>query len=55
MRKVMRSIHEGARDLTRALSQEDEWIVSRRERGQTRSTKSNAALGLRQNSAAINR
>ena len=32
MRKVMRSIHEGARDLTRALSQEKEWIVSRRER-----------------------
>ena len=32
MRKVMRSIHEGARDLTRAVSQEDEWLVSRRER-----------------------
>jgi len=32
MRKVMRSIHEGARDLTRALSEEDEWLVSRRER-----------------------
>jgi transposase len=31
-RKVMRSLHEGARNLTRALSQEDEWIVSRRER-----------------------
>ena len=31
-RKVMRSIHEGARDLTRALSKEDEWLVSRRER-----------------------
>ena len=28
----MRSIHEGARDLTRALSKEDEWLVSRRER-----------------------
>jgi len=32
VRKVMRSIHEGARDLTRALSQEEEWLVSRRER-----------------------
>ncbi len=32
MRKVLRSIHESARDLTRALSEEDEWIVSRRER-----------------------
>ena len=31
-RKVTRSIHEGARDLARALSQEDEWIASRRER-----------------------
>lgn len=26
------SIHEGARDMARALSQEDEWITSRRER-----------------------
>jgi transposase len=31
-RKVTRSIHEGARDLARTLSQEDEWIASRRER-----------------------
>ncbi|MGG2352324.1 transposase, partial [Salmonella enterica] len=31
-RTVTRSIHEGARDLARALSQEDEWIASRRER-----------------------
>lgn len=31
-RKVTRSIHEGARDLARALPQEDEWVVSRRER-----------------------
>ena len=31
-RKVTRSIHEGARDLARVLSQEDEWIASRRER-----------------------
>jgi len=31
-RKVMRSVHEGARDMARALSQEDEWITSRRER-----------------------
>ena len=31
-RKVMRSEHEGARDLVRALAQEDEWLVSRRER-----------------------
>jgi len=28
----MRSIHEGARDMARVLSQEDEWITSRRER-----------------------
>ena len=32
MRKVMRSIHEGARDLARALTEEDEWLVSRKER-----------------------
>jgi transposase len=31
-RKIPRSIHEGARDLARAISQEDEWIASRRER-----------------------
>lgn len=31
-RKVMRSVHEGARDMARALAQEDEWITSRRER-----------------------
>ena len=31
-RKVPRSIHEGARDLARAISQEDEWLISRRER-----------------------
>jgi len=31
-RKVTRSIHEGARDLARSLSQENEWIASRRER-----------------------
>lgn len=29
---MTRSIHEGARDLARALSQEDEWVTSRRER-----------------------
>jgi len=28
----MRSVHEGARDLARAIAQEDEWITSRRER-----------------------
>ena len=28
----MRSIHEGARDMARMLSEEDEWLVSRRER-----------------------
>ena len=28
----MRSVHEGARDLTRALAEEDEWLVSRKER-----------------------
>jgi hypothetical protein len=28
----MRSIHEGARDMARALSEEHEWLVSRRER-----------------------
>ena len=32
MRKVTRSVHEGARDLARALTEEDEWLVSRRER-----------------------
>jgi hypothetical protein len=31
-RKVLRSIHEGARDLARAIKDEDEWLVSRRER-----------------------
>ena len=31
-RKIPRSVHEGARDLARAISQEDEWIASRRER-----------------------
>ena len=31
-RKVPRSIHEGARNLARAIAQEDEWLVSRRER-----------------------
>ena len=31
-RKVTRSIHEGARDLARSLSQEDEWVASRRDR-----------------------
>jgi hypothetical protein len=31
-RKVLRSIHEGARDLARATKDEDEWLVSRRER-----------------------
>jgi transposase len=31
-RKVPRSIHEGARDLARDIAQEDEWLVSRRER-----------------------
>ena len=32
IRKVLRSVHEGARDMARALSEEDEWLVSRRER-----------------------
>jgi hypothetical protein len=31
-RKVPRSIHEGARNLARDIAQEDEWLVSRRER-----------------------
>ncbi|MBG6120237.1 hypothetical protein FB595_12011 [Sphingobium sp. AEW010] len=31
-RKLTRSIHEGARDLARTLSQEDAWVASRRER-----------------------
>lgn len=31
-RKVMRSVHEGARDLARAIPQEEEWLTSRRER-----------------------
>jgi len=32
MRKVMRSLHEGARDLARAITEEAEWLVSRKER-----------------------
>src|SRR3546814_12643663 len=28
----MRSVHEGARDLARAISAEEEWLTSRRER-----------------------
>ena len=31
-RKVPRSVHEGARNLARDLAEEDEWLVSRRER-----------------------
>src|SRR3546814_15521549 len=31
-RKIMRSVHEGARDLARVIAQEAEWITSRRER-----------------------
>ncbi len=31
-RKIPRSVHEGARDLARAVAHEDEWLVSRRER-----------------------
>jgi hypothetical protein len=31
-RKVTRSVHEGARNLARAIAEEDEWPVSRRER-----------------------
>jgi transposase len=31
-RKLPRSIHEGARDMARRVSEEDEWLVSRRER-----------------------
>ena len=31
-RKVTRSIHEGARDLTRDISKTDAWLISRRER-----------------------
>jgi hypothetical protein len=31
-RKVTRSLHEGARNLARAIAEEDEWPVSRRER-----------------------
>jgi len=31
-RKVMRSVHEGARDLARAIAEEDEWLTSRHER-----------------------
>ena len=31
-RKVPRSVHEGARNLARAIAEEDEWLVSRRER-----------------------
>jgi len=31
-RKVPRSVHEGARNLARAIAEENEWLVSRRER-----------------------
>jgi hypothetical protein len=31
-RKVTGSVHEGARNLARAIAKEDEWLVSRRER-----------------------
>lgn len=31
-RKVPRSVYEASRDLTRSLSREDEWLVSRRQR-----------------------
>ena len=31
-RKVMRSTHEGARDLARTVAKEEEWLASRRER-----------------------
>jgi len=31
-RKIIRSIHEGARNLARAVADEDEWLTSRRER-----------------------
>jgi transposase len=31
-RKIPRSVHEGARDLARAIAREDEWLTSRRER-----------------------
>ena len=31
-RKVLRSVHEGARNLARGITEEDEWLVSRRER-----------------------
>jgi transposase len=31
-RKIPRSVHEGARDMARRLSEQDEWLVSRRER-----------------------
>jgi len=31
-RRIPRSIHEGARDLARAIADEDEWLTSRRER-----------------------
>ena len=31
-RKIMRSVHEGARNFARAIAQESEWLTSRRER-----------------------
>jgi hypothetical protein len=31
-RKVLRSVHDGAHGLARAIAQEDEWITSQRER-----------------------
>ena len=29
---MLRSVHEGARNLARGITEEDEWLVSRRER-----------------------
>jgi hypothetical protein len=31
-RKIMRSVHEGARNFARAIARESEWLTSRRER-----------------------
>ena len=31
-RKVMRSLHEGARNPARAIAEEDEWLISRRQK-----------------------
>src|ERR687893_148923 len=54
-RKVPRSIHEGARNLARAIAQEDEWLVSRRERKKIEMLFAHLKRILRLDLAAITR